>query len=58
MLGEKTFIKKCKNKGIDIVVDSTGFKTVYYVYSAFNKEGERFESFKDVKEYCRAIIEI
>lgn len=58
MLGEKAYIKKCKTKGIDIVIDSTGFKTVYYVYSMFNPDGERFESFKAVKAYCDEIFKI
>lgn len=58
MFGEKSYIKKCKDRGIDIIVDSTGFKTVYYVYSTFNRDGERFESFRDVKEYCNQLLQI
>ena len=57
MFGEKSYIKKCKNNGIDIIVDSGGFKTTYYVYSKFSKDGERFESFKAVKAYCDALLQ-
>ena len=58
MLGEKSYIKRCKSFDIDIVVDSGGFKTVYYVYSKYNEEGERFENFKELKEYCDKLIQI
>ena len=58
MFGEKSYIKKCKEKGIDIVVESGGFKTVYYVYSRFKEDGERFDSFKALKAYCDTLLKV
>lgn len=58
MFGEKSYIKKCKEKEIDIVVENGGFKPAYYVYSKFNTSGERFESFKEVKDYCNQLLQI
>lgn len=53
---EASTIKKFKKNGIDIVIDNSGFKTAYYVYSALTPEGVRFETFKEVKEFCNKLI--
>lgn len=53
---EKFAIKKYKEHGIDIVVDDSGFKTSYYVYSVAVPEGRRFESFKAVKQFCDELL--
>ena len=53
---EKFAIKKYKERGIDIVVYDSGFKTTYYVYSAAVPEGRRFESFKAVKQFCDELL--
>ena len=53
---EKSAIKKYKELGIDIVIDSSGFKDAYYVYSVVTPEGARFESFKEVKAFCDKIL--
>ena len=53
---EKSTIKKYKQLGIDIVIDNSGFKTAYYVYSFLVPNGARFESFKEVKDFCEQLI--
>lgn len=55
-LFEKSAIKKYKELGIDIVIDSSGFKDAYYVYSVVTPEGARFESFKEAKAFCDKIL--
>ena len=53
---EASTIKKFKKHGIDIVIDNSGFKPAYYVYSAAVPEGTRFETFKEVKDFCNKLI--
>lgn len=53
---EASTIKKFKKHGIDIVIDNTGFRTAYYVYSSAVPEGARFENFKEVKDFCNKLI--
>ena len=55
-LFEKSTIKKYKKLGFDIVVDTSGFKDVYYVYSVTTPDGARFESFKEAKAFCDKIL--
>ncbi len=53
---EKSTIKKYKKLGFDIVVYTSGFKDVYYVYSVTTPDGARFESFKEAKAFCDKIL--
>lgn len=53
---ENSIIKKYKKLGFDIVVDTSGFKNAYYVYSVATPEGRRFESFKAAKDFCDSLL--
>ena len=54
MFKKDKFIKMCKELGIDIIINGSGFKTSYTVY--YLNITQRFNSFNDAKTFIEENI--
>ena len=54
MFNKAKFIRKCKQYGIDIIINDTGFKTSYNVY--YKRIAKRFNSFNEARKFIEENI--
>ena len=53
IFGKQKYIKEMKKRGIDIIINTNGFKDTYDVFYRNNKVN--FQTWNEVKDFCEQV---